>query len=619
MFDPTQGPAREQVDSEEFKRLSRAGVAVADDRRRRPLYFDGRFLAARDLTRDQTYFLARQADLGRAGGAGIVNGLQVSAGKSASTLVLSPGLGVTAGGELVALPEPMTVNLSDLPEIQRLNTAFGLMKIPAEPVRSRSGLFIVALRPIEFSANPIAAYPTSLTGPRTVEDGEIIEGVAVTLIPYPDEGTRNEMDQRRSRAAREIFVVGGKRGLPAAALPLAMIALDRGEVHWIDPFLVRREVGAEHGDVLGLGFSPRALREAYQLQYERHLADVLSRRDAASRGRRFAASEHFLALPPAGRMPAAAIDPGEFTQIFFPPEVDVALSIVPEDEVAALLEESILLPPIDLTLSGESLESTSVLALIPVPRARMRYVTAGLSSAFRLLKSAAPALLARRHPLEVLRGLRTPPVAAAPVASESLADAAWRQALAGADLLWYVRRRNLQLKPDAAGVPVRVLSDEFADEKDLVKYLKTEKMYAAFHHLKTAGTAEADAEMVSLLSSPKMQASRTLMAGALVDLRAQKQLDRQAVFKVSERYAEPELGEGLRRLEEAEGDLALKENVVRNVTRSGVVPELDRLGRLAKDEEVAAVAREVVEAAREGAVPLAALVKAKLQEMEKKQ
>ena len=60
MLKLAEGPSRERLDRDEFLRLQAAGAAIIDERRRRPLYFDGRFLAARDLTRDQTYFLIRQ-------------------------------------------------------------------------------------------------------------------------------------------------------------------------------------------------------------------------------------------------------------------------------------------------------------------------------------------------------------------------------------------------------------------------------------------------------------------------------------------------------------------------------------------------------------------------------
>ena len=39
-----------------------AGALVVDSHRRRPYYFDGRLLTAADLTADQDYHRARQAD-----------------------------------------------------------------------------------------------------------------------------------------------------------------------------------------------------------------------------------------------------------------------------------------------------------------------------------------------------------------------------------------------------------------------------------------------------------------------------------------------------------------------------------------------------------------------------
>ena len=67
----------ERLEKGEVERLQRAGVLIVDGRRIRPLYFDGRFLTARDLTREQSYFLTRLSDLGRSRGFGVVNGLQV--------------------------------------------------------------------------------------------------------------------------------------------------------------------------------------------------------------------------------------------------------------------------------------------------------------------------------------------------------------------------------------------------------------------------------------------------------------------------------------------------------------------------------------------------------------
>ena len=76
----TDGAARERIAAQDLAALRRAGVLVEDPRRERPRYFDGRFLAARDLVRDQQYFLTREADLGQAAGSGVALGLVAALG-----------------------------------------------------------------------------------------------------------------------------------------------------------------------------------------------------------------------------------------------------------------------------------------------------------------------------------------------------------------------------------------------------------------------------------------------------------------------------------------------------------------------------------------------------------
>jgi hypothetical protein len=612
MPDFTLSVARERLDADELERLRRLGTVITDDRRRRPLYFDGRFLAARDLTREQTYFLTRQADLARAGGAGVVDGLVVRRGETATTIQISPGHGVTPSGELVVLAHPFVVDLANVADSQRLDAAFGLARIPSAPPRNRSGLFIVALRAVEFTANLVASYPTSITGRRSVEDGDIIEAVAVTLIPYPDGGARNDVDQRRALAAVDVFVHDSGRGLPAGVLPLAMVALDRSVVEWVDPFLVRREVGAERREILSIGVGRRALREAQVQQYEQHLREVLEQRVAGNRGTRFAASEHFLALPPAGRMPAAAIDPADFTQLYFPTETDVALSIIPEDEIGVLVDESLMLPPIDLTLGGDELESTSVLVLLPVARGELRRLQATLATLTRALLPAAPGLLAKRRPIEVLRGLVLPRSMPPVLATASVVDAAWRHALAGQDLLWYVRQRNVQYKAEVTGVATGVIGDEGPSERALASHLRQFSAQTLFGRLRSRATAAAAAEMVAFASSSKFTVSKTLFLASLHELEIEPKLDRAAVLKVAARFAAPDLGEGMKRLETARPELRTNDTIVQALVKSGVVPEIDRLGATAKPVELDTLAVDLVTAARSGAPQVAALVRTRL-------
>src|SRR3954471_5108173 len=95
----TQGAARERIDPAEAPALRARGVLIEDPRRERPRYFDGRFLAARDLIRDQQYFLTREADLGQAAGSGVAVGLLVRQGAEAQSLAIGAGHGITPAGE----------------------------------------------------------------------------------------------------------------------------------------------------------------------------------------------------------------------------------------------------------------------------------------------------------------------------------------------------------------------------------------------------------------------------------------------------------------------------------------------------------------------------------------
>src|SRR5438874_1331163 len=82
-------------------------------------------------------------------------------------------------GDLVMITASRRVALLDLPASERLDSTLGLRAIPRVPLGRRTGLFLLVLRPVEFSANPIAAYPTSVSGPRQIEDADVIEASAI--------------------------------------------------------------------------------------------------------------------------------------------------------------------------------------------------------------------------------------------------------------------------------------------------------------------------------------------------------------------------------------------------------------------------------------------------------
>ncbi|MBO0749317.1 MAG: hypothetical protein J2O44_02655, partial [Porphyrobacter sp.] len=384
-----------------------SGTLILDGLRRRPRYFDGRFLTGADLTRDQDYVRQRQADIARAGGSGVISGLTVDDVDSVggTSLRIAAGHGVTPTGDLVMLTDTIAVPVMDLPTTRQLDAAMGLSADPRVPLTSQSGLFVLGLRAVEFTANPIAAYPRSITGRRTVEDGDIIEATAITLVPFPDtSGAANAADARRA-VARQIFG-SAPSGIPQNILPIAMVALDRGSVQWVDVAMVRRELGANSGVQISLGGRPRAQAEAQVLQHRTHLLDVLLDNQARAMPPVFPASQYFSLLPPAGQVPAASVVPDTdgFQQFYFPPPIAADLAFVPSDEIAALVDEALALPPIDLQASADDLNGTGVVIVVPVSRADFQRYSTSLPATSTAV-NADPSAGLSRPALDMLSAL----------------------------------------------------------------------------------------------------------------------------------------------------------------------------------------------------------------------
>ena len=590
----TQGAARERIDPAEAPELRQRGVLVEDARRERPRYFDGRFLAARDLVRDQQYFLTREADLGRAAGSGVSHGLEVARGATQQSVTIAAGDGITGAGELVLLPRTLDLNLADIPLAEQLSARFGLSRQPAAPLRSRTGLFVLGLRPVEFTANPIGAYPTTLTGTRTVEDGDVIEATAVVLIPWQDDGAADALDARRGTAARRIFTQPQAPGWSANVLPVAMLALQSNSLVWIDEALVRRELGADRGDLPGLGLAPRGLRLAHLLQYQTHLADVVAQMGSRS----FPAATQFPALPPAGPLPPGVIDTRDFTQRYFPSEVDADFSIIPEDELPALVEEALALPPIDLLASEAALDLTAVLILAPVPRADFRTVRARLTAVTRALRPAAPNLIAQRKPLEILTRLRLPqPLVPVDVANPS--DAEWAR-LAQLPNLWFVRRRNLAYRDDLVGRPVAVAGgDDVPVERGVLARVDTLGLRPALDRVLAASSTRAAANVVALLATPRVAASPTLTAAALGALNAKvegaPQIDQARVLRVGADL-DGGAGSGLEKLERATGTEAVTRAALANLASSNQWRKLDNDAQSADSTRLAELGQRLTRA-----------------------
>lgn len=585
------GTQRTVIDVETARTLREANLLVEESHRVRPRWFDGKFLAARDLTREQAYFLARQAGFARGLGAGVVEGLAVSAGSVGTDLRVGAGFGITSAGELVALTGDVRVSLAQLFTLQTLAQQLGTARRPAPPLRNRSGVFVLGLRPLEFAANPVAAYPTSLDAQRVVEAGDIVEASALTLHHLRD-APADRMQSLRGDLAREVFVQQAGPALPAEVLPIAVLALAGDQVLWIDTHLVRRSAGQAHADVLGFGFAPRLLREAHLAQYTDQLADVMAR----PLGARPSAAAWFAALPPAGPMPTAAIDARDFSQSWLPPGVTAELTLVPEDEIPVLVEESLTLPPIDLALTAAEQVSTSVAILVPVPREALAARVQALQQRLvRTLVAPATKLVARRTPTDTLKLLQTARLVRTgivPVPAVDPADAAWAALLSTTDLLWYARRRSVALRPELEGVAVALRSDGPAP--DAIVNARFDALGAADRVTSLLGRGDslARAEVVKLLAAEKF-ASPLLAQTALAQLEARKTLDQAAVAEVAATLNAPGVADGLATLEAARPDLVADAGTVAKLAASEQLVEVGRTLSRATGFEAQKLADEI--------------------------
>jgi hypothetical protein len=450
----TQGDTRLTLTQAQVTAGRNNGSLVIDSQATRPYWFDGRFLAARDLQREQDYFLERQGDLGQAAGFSVLHGLMVELPAAndpdadGDTVIVRAGQGLTPAGELVLLPNDLTIDLSDLPDEENLDVQFNVSGAPNTPARTRSGAYVLALRPVEFTANPIASYPTSIQGTRTTHDGSIIEATALSLVPYPAPvswtgGSSQDASQLRAALARQIFLNAKATQLSNELLPLAMIYLTRNVIVWLDPYMVRRDSGPEYAG-LRLGLADPATQRAFLMQYDSMLQETVATRTAAGSSPSFAAANYFDALPPGGRFTLASIGitltsptSGNFTQAFFPQQLDVRLSVIPVDEIPALVEDSMALPPIDLTLPANAYADLTVFALIPVPRTGFAALKANLPTLAP--NPTVPQILSFRTPSDLLQLYRGAISVVQPTQNQ---NSAWQTAIGNQTYGFYIRARS---------------------------------------------------------------------------------------------------------------------------------------------------------------------------------
>jgi hypothetical protein len=248
-------------------------------------------------------------------------------------------------------------------------------------------------------------------------------------------------------------------------------------------------------------------------------------------------------------------------------------------------------------MPAEALDSTAVMMLAPVPRFQWRAVTARLATVTRVVKPAAPNLLAQRKPFEVLQRLRIPFPAIGVLNPANPSDAEW-QRLARLPTLWYVRRRNLAYRDDYTGAWRQVTGiDERRIAIDVRTRLDSLGLTRNFDAVLARATPAAASAITSLLASQRFAESPTLTAAAIGSLSsaasadtADDSLDQSRVLNVASDLNAPRAGEGLQKVEQAVGKERVTNESLQTIAANDNWKQVDAAAKVATRTEVIEIA-----------------------------
>lgn len=288
-------------------------------------YFDGQFLRADDLRVEQDY-LRELAFLGnRAGGSGVVSGLDVTAERG--KLSLSAGLAIDPRGRVLYLPHGATVDLQQLiaasrPAPQSSSTGPGgapgfeaceATAEPPQPVRvGATDLYQITLGPADALCGQADVYGklcedacASTTARPYRMDGVVLRAVPLSLPDarctmqgltrrhrrsqvasawYALERARLGDDMAGARLRLDLWCLGATAE-SGSTVPLAVVSVSGGALEWVDEWCARRERMQDpplRYWQWQTGMRPLAVFWAQVLQFQCQLHEVLSGRPAGT-------------------------------------------------------------------------------------------------------------------------------------------------------------------------------------------------------------------------------------------------------------------------------------------------------------------------------------------------
>ncbi|TQV71507.1 hypothetical protein FLL45_20360 [Aliikangiella marina] len=336
-------PAGKQIASR--KGLQR--VADVDPRLTRSHYFDNRLLTEKDLNRDQLYLDNRLREVGKALGYGVLNGLETAFDSLDGTIQVSPGVAISEAGRVLELTKSLSLDLGDRASLTGLNHGGAR--------RLKRGLYAIVVEYSEQATDIAEVFPTDLGETRGFNYDLVTEGVQLSISRLPIPFARQNSLQIRANLAARFFGDSGLTGIiPDDSVALGVIAIANDRIQWLDSTLLRQPLraSAQPGD---------AQMDLYE-QYQNLFDDVIAYRQSGSLSTDFPASEYFRLLPPVGSLPKSALDPVTGRQSYFPENYTVSISPVRKSELNLILQESMVLPPLDLALD----EPQDIVVLAPL-------------------------------------------------------------------------------------------------------------------------------------------------------------------------------------------------------------------------------------------------------------
>jgi hypothetical protein len=193
-------------------------------------FFNGRVLAAEDLTALQTANAQQRRQLGRSIGAGVACGLEVTLGSSSDPTVtvlhVTCGLALNRKGDAVALSTDVNVAITPSAQVQSAtNGLFAVCTPPQTIVPTNLDCYILTISPasgLQGSAPMTSALSCGVAS--TCASANVVEGVQFGLLPLGISTTSNTTPLRTqalqlyATLAPQFVTLAGLSGAAATAL-----------------------------------------------------------------------------------------------------------------------------------------------------------------------------------------------------------------------------------------------------------------------------------------------------------------------------------------------------------------------------------------------------------------